>query len=222
MRRWFVRGALLVFLVLSLACSFFVDLSGLGGDAGKDASFDASLDVAQDQVVEAEASSNDAALDAGPDAACSSAKVGNTTFVLAPGSVQVLNPSGPIVSGDYVVSKGFYFCFCSGSPAAVVGGVHITVNGANIVVERRIDFSYATVQINRLDRWHGTFDQINQRLNVTEDCPEAGASSAWYAYVAIAPDGGSQNQIELSFPDVRGANPDSGTPSDLALILTKL
>ena len=222
MRRRLFQASILALLVSPLACSLLVDLSGLNGDGGADASIDASLDTATDHAVEAEAATADAYVDAGSDVVCATPIGGGTILIPSGGLAQPFFSSGPIVSGDYLVTTGSYWCFnCKGSTGVVVGGVHVTVTGPNVDVERRIDLNYGTTQIRRLDRWHGTFDQLNRKLTLTEDCPEAGASAAWFAYLAVAADGGAAGQLELAFPDVQGADPDSGVPIELALFFTK-
>lgn len=222
MRRRVFQASILALLLAPLACSLLVDLKGLSGDGGVDASVDASLDTATDHAVEAEAATVDANLDAGPDVTCATPLGGGTISIAPGGLAQPFFSSGPIVSGDYIVTSGAYWCFgCKGSSGVVIGGVHVTVSGADVAIERRIDFNYASQQIRRLDRWHGTFDQLNRKLTLTEDCPEAGASAGWFTYLAVAADGGSLGQLEMSFPDVQGADLDSGVPIDLALYFTK-
>lgn len=223
MRRRLFQASILALLLAPLACSVLVDLSGLSGDGGVDASVDASPDTATDHAIEAEAATVDANLDAGSDVTCSNPGMGNALTVPTQGFLQAFFTSGPILSGDYLLTNARFLCSgCNGVQGVIVGGVHVTASGSAVAIERHVDFSYGAVQIRHTDRWSGTFDQINQKIAVTEDCPEAGATASWNAYVAVAADGGSLGQLELSFVDVMGANVlDASTPVPIALYFTK-
>jgi hypothetical protein len=224
MRRRVFQASILALLLSPLACSLLVDLTGLSGDGAVDASVDASLDTALDHVAEAQTETSvDANLDAGSDVTCSNPDMGNALTIPTQGFLQAFFTSGPIVTGDYLLTNARFLCSgCNGVQGVIVGGVHVTASGSAVAIERHVDFSYGTVQIRHTDRWSGTFDQINQKIAVTEDCPEAGATASWNAYVAVAADGGSLGQLELSFVDVMGANTlDASTPVPIALYFTK-
>jgi hypothetical protein len=223
MRRRLFQASILALLASPLACSLITDLAGLSGDGGPDSSVDAAQDASTDHAVEAEAAVADANLDAGSDVTCSNPGMGNAFSIPTQGYLQAVFTSGPILSGDYLLTNATFLCFgCKGVPGVVVGGVHVTANGSAVVIERHVDFSYGSVQIRHTDRWSGTFDQLSQKIAVTEDCPEAGATASWYTYVPVAADGGSTGQLEMGFTDVMGANVlDASTPVDIGLFFTK-
>lgn len=100
---------------------------------------------------------------------CTAAPVGATFFLPATGSVYPVGASGPLLSGTYLATSAFVVCFnCAVQPASMLGGLQLTVNGPNVTVLRRVEHSSTLFQSKHLDSWHGTFDQLNQKLNMVE------------------------------------------------------
>lgn len=120
---------------------------------------------------------------------------------------------GPLLAGDYKLT-GFGFltgiCFpapCPYNPKAgsAFGGLRITsLGGNNFAIERHVEAQQSKKTVI-LDRFTGTYDQLNRNLTVTRACTEDGGSvsdagSTWKTGVEVV-DGSASGRVFLEVPD---------------------
>jgi hypothetical protein len=91
--------------------------------------------------------------------------------------------------------------------ASLVGGLHITSAGPGLItVERRlelVDNLADAGSVKLIDKWTGTFDQINRTFQVDEVCPNKTITDAgWNGAFPTALDGGATTQVRIRFADV--------------------
>jgi len=148
-------------------------------------------------------------------AACSNPVVGNS-FALPTGAANAVffPPSvGPLLAGDYKLT-GFAFltiiCFpapCPFNPktGAGFGGLRVTSLGGNsFSIERHVEVQQSKKSVF-LDRFTGTYDQINRTLTVTRACTSDGgvlsdAGTTWKTGVEVV-DGSATGRVFLEVPD---------------------
>lgn len=193
-------------------------------EAGVDSSTqgDAALDSSVVDSSSPDTGVVDATTDA-VDAGCpNSASVGNVVNLPTSGFLTFAPISGPMTSGDYVLTSAYYNCNnCSTKSASAVGGVRITVTGPNVTIERRLDVQVSGDPLQtRVDRWAGTFDQLNNTLKLTRVCPGSSVSADWFA-VFPSVDASSKKTVELGFgTDVQTKTTTNG-PATPTFVFTK-
>lgn len=142
--------------------------------------------------------------EAGP---CSNPLVGNVVSVFSGGVLPFIPGSGPLVVGDYVLTSFQLYCngACSAN-AALVGGLHVTSPGVGLItVERRLELQDALTDagpVKLLDKWTGTFDQLNRAFQVDEVCPAKFSDAGWNGGFPVI-DGGSNGELKIRFHDVQ-------------------
>lgn len=177
-----------------------------------------------------DASSNDAtsgvdgSIDAGP---CSNAVPGNVLTLPTSGSTPVFPNGGPLLAGDYVLTNVGAGCVppCTVKGGNITGGLHVSVSGGTYTVERQISIQIVgQAQKVTLDRWSGTFDQINGKLAATSVCPTPNQTNTWSAFLPVGADGGTYNLIvrfEGEYLAQRADAGDSGSPVQYVFTFAK-
>ncbi len=169
-------------------------------------------------------SGGDGSVDAGP---CSNAVPGNVVTLPTSGSTPVFPNGGPLLAGDYVLTDVNAGCVppCTVKGGSITGGLHVSVSGATYTVERQISIQISgQPQKVTLDRWSGSFDQINGKLAGTSVCPTPNLTNTWAAYLPVGPDGGAYNLIirfEGEFLAQRVDAGDSGSPVQYVFTFAK-
>lgn len=134
--------------------------------------------------------SPDTGIDAGP---CSNAIPGNALALPTSGSSLIPQGGGPFLAGDYVLTQMRADCIpCDLKPGSVIAGIHVDVSGATYTIQRRITYQIGgQPQVQVLDRWSGTYDQLNAKVSMTQVCPQPGSPTTWQAYLPVSSDGGA-------------------------------
>ena len=132
----------------------------------------------------------DTGVDAGP---CSNAIPGNSISLPIQGSALIPQGGGPLLAGDYVLTQLRADCFpCDLKSGSAVAGIHVDVSGATYTIQRRITYQISgQSQVQVLDRWSGTYDQLNAKMAVNEQCPTTPDAATWQAYLPVSTDGGA-------------------------------
>ena len=124
------------------------------------------------------------------------ALVGNTINLPTSNNLVFTTASEAMTSGDYKLTSATYNCNCSTKSASGVGGLKITVTGPNVVIERHVDLQVSGDPLqSAVDRWSGTFDQINSTLNLQRQCPGSTVSAQWSAIFTA-----STKTVAIGFP----------------------
>lgn len=166
--------------------------AGIDSSPTNDAAADTSLPDSSPDT------STDATSDVVDAAPCiNTALVGNTINLPTSGNFTFFPNSEAMTSGDYKLTSAFYSCnACTTKAGSAVGGLKITVTGPNVVVERHIDVQVSgDPQQSVVDRWSGTFDQINSTLKLTRECPGSAVSANWTASFKA-----STKTVQIDFP----------------------
>lgn len=217
-------GRLLLLFVLAAPSAVLACVGDAPAVLEKDAAVDptdAGSDAVTNDAVATDAVANDASVDAGP---CSNAVPGNS--ISLPTSGSVLNPpsGGPLLAGDYVLTQVNAMCLpCTLKGGAAAAGLHVTVSGANVTIERRMDYQITgqpAVQV--LDRWTGTYDQLNAKMPVATECPKIGTNATWAAYLPVGADGGASTLVVRFDGEFRGQRTDGGADAGPEYIFTFL
>lgn len=226
-----MRTASLAAIFLVVAIAPFIACVGdapVDDDASTlDSATDTSTpDVGTPDVTQPNDGGADAPIDSGVDAtkACSNATVGNSIPIpTGTFNVSFLQQSGPLLGGTYPMKsisvKGSFCAPPCPEPqgGGIIGGLAITDLGSgNYDIERHIELQQGAVKTTRIDRFGGSFDQINQRVNVTRECSiDGGADDAgvqWSLIVILGDGGVPTGSINVEIPDVPTAlvYPDGG------------
>ena len=148
----------------------------------------------------------DASVDAG---LCSNPLVGNVLMTTGGGAFPIIPGSGPLVVGDYTLTGLQLDCngACSAN-ASIIGGLKVTSPGPGLItLERRIELQDALTDagtVKLIDKWTGTFDQLNKTFQLAELCPVSVPDAGWTGGFPVI-DGGSSGLLKIRCSDVRFA-----------------
>lgn len=168
-----------------------VILACVGDSPAPQTTNDASVIDAGNDVATKDTGVVDTGVDAGP---CSNAIPGNSIPMPTLGSSLIPQSGGPLLAGDYVLTQARADCLpCDLKSGSAVGGIRVTVSGATYTIERRITYQLSgQPQVQVLDRWSGTYDQLNAKLGMVQDCPQSGGPiTTWPAFLPVSTDGGA-------------------------------
>lgn len=206
--------------VLALASPAAI-LACVGDSPAPQTTPDASVDAAP--LVDAsnvkDTGVGDTGVDAGP---CSNAIPGNIIAMPTLGSNLIPQGGGPLLAGDYVLTQARADCFpCDLKTGSAVGGIHVSVSGSTYTIERRLTIQLGgQPQVQVLDRWSGTYDQLNAKMGMSEQCPGSGNPTTWQAYLPVSTDGGADFMFMRFGTELRTQRTDGGVDAGPTLTWT--
>lgn len=187
--------------------------AGIDSSPTNDAAADTSLPDSSPDT------STDATSDVVDAAPCiNTALVGNTISLPTTGNLIFAPTSDPMTSGDYKLTSAYYNCqSCSMKSASAVGGLKVTVTGPNVTIERHVDVQVAGDPLQSVvDRLSGTFDQINNTLKLTRECPGSNIKDDWGAVFKA-----SNKTLEIQFPNNLKTKDTTNNPGIPTYVFTK-
>lgn len=154
--------------------------AGIDSSTHPDGSADSSAVDSSVPETSTDATTSDV-VDAAP--CTNTAVVGNTVTLPTTGNFIIQPNSEAMTAGDYKLTGASYQCnSCSVKSTSAVGGLKVTVTGPTVVIERRMDLQVSgDPLVSVVDKWTGTFDQINSTLKLTRVCPGSAIASDWGA-----------------------------------------
>jgi hypothetical protein len=175
--------------------------------AGADATTDTQADVSAppDGSPPGDAGA-DVTVDAGP---CSNPLVSAVIQLPTGGGAAPFIPgSGPLIAGDYTLTFLQLDCngACGAPAGSILGGVRVSSSGpGQVTIERRIEMQQDDAGTTKaIDKWSGSFDQLNRQFQLGEDCPGSDPDAGWGGgFPTNFQDGGPTDQLKFRFPDIK-------------------